>query len=144
MCNINKKLSKDIKEISGYKVVFKDVYDESIRYRGVYSGAEVNIGSMEPKSNDINGFPYEPSEGPYNKNMIGRVSCFKSLLYAKLVYKRFDQHLYYPLPTRVPIILKITIKDGLMEGDAPGIISKTSKAVTYAGKKIVSLEEVKF
>ena len=137
MCNINKPLPEEVKEITGYKVVTKN---HAGRYIGLYTHALVKVGKVADHSKNI--FikrMYNPAQiHLYNENMIGRISCFKDLEAATLLGSNARN---YCVDKRV---LKITLRDGLMEGDSSRMYGIEDSWVTYAGKEVVSFEEVKF
>ena len=157
MCNINEKVPEEVQEITGYKVVVKrESIDNTAKYYGMFSGTLVEIGPVKSKVEqtrskdhcivkDLKYSNFDKSDQLYNKNMIGRTSCFKNKEAAKSLMKSLEHRLamYHNSFQIVYLeIVEIVLKNGLMAGTAYNIDGVDKDEVTYAGKEVVSFEEV--
>jgi hypothetical protein len=141
MCNISKKLNA--KSVVVYKVARVGVNEAAGKYFSCFSGYTLEVGPVKNEwkvpgwARDYN---KEKGFSPlYNENMINRVSGFKDLKYAAILYADGNVNKY-----EIFGVLKIVLKGDLMEGTGAnmGRFGEYDKAVIYAGKEIVSIEHL--
>lgn len=139
MCNISTPSKYKTKTI--YKVVIKvnDAFplSPSVTYLSAFTNQPVKVGLVSDviNLNELH-YPYtDISARAYNKHMINRTSGFASLKTAKLlISKTIDKTKY--------TILKITIAGDVMKGTTDFIHYLPKHLKTYAGKEILSIEEI--